>query len=113
MDQVFADLLEKRKEINLDKPPAGDFYVKVDGGVWTAAHCKCAFNAYRAEPRKSPPEDFCIALGLNRSASFAIKEYSDEGALRLASAWVDMHQRYFDCCTGGRAAGSQGFVRRS
>ena len=95
---VFDELMARRAILLADAPVASNFYVTARGGLWTAARHGVAYDCFGAYARGGPATDWCTQFGLNKSASFSIHRYGEEGAELLAKAWVHKFEWLYAVC---------------
>ena len=108
-DDVMDALYERRAELAADAPaPLRDFVYVVRGGTWTAEHVGLPYDSFRGEARGGEAKRFCDRFKLTKTATFAIRLYTEALAQELAIEWCTRRQFFYDLWdAGGRPADFQ------
>ena len=74
-----------------------DFSTSILGGAWATKHRHVEADAIKVAARGRVCNEWCVAYGLPRQASFAFRKYGEREATRLAAFWARRMQHFFDC----------------
>jgi hypothetical protein len=90
VDDHLEKLWDRRGELEAIEAVAREegFQYTLRGGKWTQANMGVAYDCYMASAKPGLPTDFCSKYGMCRSASFAIRKYTEDACLVMVRAWM-------------------------
>ncbi len=98
LEGLVEELYKRRLELD-DRCPADDlpqFEMIIRGGKWTAAKKGVAFDCFATRAKPGIAARMMQHYSLQKTSSYAIAKYSEEGAKDLAQCWIDKHAFFLD-----------------
>ena len=98
LEGLVEELYRRRLELD-DRCPGDDipqFEMIIRGGNWTAAKKGVAFDCFSTRAKPGIAARMLQHYSLQKSSSYAVAKYSEEGAKDLAQCWIDKHLFWLD-----------------
>lgn len=105
LQDVFAELHEKRLELLGDVVRREAFPVRLLGGNWSARQHGVPYASFQAATWTAAVQTFCNTYGLPKSAKFEISLYGEAGASTMCHAWSKKMQHLYSCFLDGGGEG--------
>lgn len=93
-DKVLEELQDKRDLYETANDKDQYFYVKLPGGLWTAANKGVPTDCAACLNRRMT-EEWCLKYCFPRKKSFMFSLYTEENAVQLANEWVRRGNHYY------------------
>ena len=107
LQDVFAELREKRMELLGDAVPREAFPVRLPGGNWGAKQHGVPYASFQTATWTAAVHTFCNMYCLPKSAKYEISLYGEAGASTMCHAWSKKMQHLYSCFLDGGGEGSE------